>query len=288
MKISPDYKIYPTSLVEFRWKPRSWYIKQLRSVEKEHEDSPQLRVGKVVHKVLESFYDEINPELAKSSTESHFLDIVKVLKQRLWDYKIPAEKSPIVDEMLRNFALNSAYNYRDLLNKHMESQFMPLVTEKELISKKYPIGAIIDKINQSHNALDYKSDAIFPEILYAKRETLKDYDIIKYDYYYEYLVIQATFAAILIEENYGKLPQRFIFVYLRHLNVDGSKGTIIINITPEKKTQVLSWANQMLEDIKNDKIPSCLKRDPKACFKYNSICQYKSFCDSIGLCVFSL
>jgi len=171
----------------------------------------------------------------------------------------------------------------------MEDKFYPKAVELELKSKLLPIGARIDRINQSFNCVDYKSDFFNPaEILFKPVAEQDDEDKAKFKYYMEALTIQAIFAAILIEEEYGILPKTFIYAYLRHLNKDGSKGIIEVEITREKIDRVKAWLNEMIEDVKADRFPHCTEKNPRACYYYNSPCEFRTFCDSVSLCIFSI
>lgn len=287
MELAPDFVLYPTRLSQCRWFPRQWVLDRLHATP-ETARSPALRVGVMVHKINEQFFQEIDPNQAELSPENHFMEIVRTLRQNMWDYGVSQDKVPIIDEMLGNFAANNAYTYRSLKLSGQLSQFMPYSCEEEIISKKLPIGARIDRINQSFNAIDYKTDAMFPKILNEPRASLSPDEQLKFDYLYEHLLIQGVFAAILIEEKYKKLPARVIFVYLRHLVVDGSGGTIVINITPEKVELVKSWIAKMFEDVKADNFPACNIRNPKACYAYGEPCKFKNRCDATRLCIYSI
>ena len=287
MEIDPAYKIYPTSHILFRWFCRKWALK-ISHAEPEKPQHPAALLGILIHKICEQFYDEIDLNQATLPPENHFLEIVKVLRNNMWDYRIPQDKTPIADEMLSNFAMNNAYTYRQLKASNQLENFKPFSREEEIISPTMPIAARIDRINKSFNGIDYKTDAMFPTVLSIPRASLSIQDQIKFDYYSEYLLIQAVYAAILIEEKYHKLPARFIFMYLRHLNVDASTGIIPVTITKEKIELVKSWVTQMLKDIEADNIPSCLTKNPKACYMFNTSCQFKNKCDSINLCIYSI
>lgn len=286
MIIAPDYKIYPTRLSEFRWFPRVWFVGQLKTVESETEQGEGARAGTFIHKICENFFKEINFDEADKNTEAHFLDIITYLSNNNWDYNIHPKKAEIINETLRNFALNAAYSYRTMQDRR--NKFIPFSTEEEITSSKFPIGAKIDRINQSFNGVDYKTDAKFPMILTRNRTDLSPSELVEYDYYYEHLLSQGVISSLLIEEKYGTLPKVFLFVYLRHLNLDGTKGIIPVYITPEKINTVKGWINQMLTDITNDNFPSCKIRNPRACYHYNQPCKYKLFCETLPLCVFEL
>lgn len=287
MKVDPNYLVYPTHLISYRHTPRKYLLRRLKT-EKEQEQSIPARMGNLGHKICEVFYQEVNIEDAKANAESHFLDIVHQKREELWDYKIPPEKAPILDDALRNFALNNVFNFRQLQNSNKLDQFLPLATEIELKSSKHPIAAIVDKVNKSFNAIDYKFDSLYPEILARSPSSLTPSEQIEYTIYYEKLLIQSVYAAILIEEKYGKLPSQFFFVYLKHLTTNGSRGIIPVSITKEKVERVLSWTNDMLRDIALDVFPKCTTKDPNACSKFHSVCEYKNYCDSITTCFFSI
>lgn len=289
MEISPDYKVYPTTLIDYRVRPRHYFIKQAK-IEKEYPPGIAALVGKFTHKMCETFFPEVNLDLAKENTEAHFLNIVTTMREIHWNTKIPQERVPIVMAMLRNFAINQVHTYRMLSNKNLVDQFFPLSTEEEIVSKKYPIGVIIDRINKnSFNCIDYKTNFENPsKILRTPSPLLSPADLIKQNHIKDALLIQACLAAIVVEEKYGKLPERFTYVFLRDLNADGTTGTITVNITQEKCDMVLSWVYQMLEDVKADKFPKCTLIDPGACYKYNQPCEYISFCQSMDLCIFNV
>lgn len=288
MIIPDDYLVYPTRLSGFRWFPRKWFIEKGLNVESEIEESVSLKMGKLQHSINERFFSEINPDLANTATESHFLDVVKFLHQDMKDYTIPAIKVPEIDEMCRNFAIYNANLYRHLLKENKTSQFYPMGVEVTLKSKNFPVAARIDRINKSFNGIDYKTDKIFPKMLFIPDNQLNAQELLDKKYYYESLMSQAVFAAILIEEHYGKLPEQFLFMYLRHLNVDGSRGMIPVSITQEKVNMVKTWVNEMLADIRVDNFPSCRTKNPKACYKFNAPCLYRTFCDVISLCIYEI
>lgn len=288
MQISEGYKIYPTRLSQFRWFPKLWVIEQLKTVPPEKAESDAAKAGILTHTILQQFFKEINFAEANKNPDTHFLDIVTYLSNNLWDYSINADKINIVNGMLQNFALNAAYGYKHMQPSDKHKKFMPLALEEEIISKNKPVAARIDRINQSHTVVDYKTDAMFPTILSLDRNKLNLEDQIKYDYYYEHLLSQAIISSILVEEKYGTLPKMFLFVYLRHINLDGTSGIIPITITQDKINLVMSWIDKMLTDIKNDNTPSCKLRNPKACYHFNSPCTYKLFCESLSLCIFEI
>lgn len=288
MIITPDYKIYPTRLSEFRWFSKKWVIGQLKIIPRERTESDSLKAGKLVHLILQKFFGEINFAEADKNPETHFLDIVSYLSNNLWDYSINSDKINVVNGMLQNFALNSAHGYKFMNPLDRYKKFMPLALEEEIISKDKPIAAIIDRINKSFTIIDYKTDVKFPHILGSDRSKLTPEEQIEYDYSYEHLLSQSVISSLLVEEKYGILPKMFLFVYLRHLNLDGTAGIIPITITPEKINLVMSWVNKMLDDIKNDNTPSCKLRNPKACYMYNKPCDYKLFCESLSLCIFEI
>ncbi len=288
MQIDLNYKIYPTRLSQFRWFPKLWVIEQLKIVPREKIESDSLKAGKLTHLILQQFFKEINFTEADKNPETHFLDIVTYLSNNLWDYSINADKINTVNGMLQNFALNSAHGYKHMPPLDRHKKFMPLALEEEIISKDKPIAAIIDRINQSFTVVDYKTDVNFPTILASDRSKLTPEDQIKYDYSYEHLLSQSIISSLLVEEKYGTLPKMFLFVYLRHLNFDGTAGIVPITITQDKIDLVISWVNKMLEDIKNDNTPSCKVRNPRSCYMYNTPCQYKLFCESLSLCLFQI
>ncbi len=286
MQIDPNYKIYPTRLSQKRWFPRIWFLDQLKTVESETKEGEGTRTGKFIHKICENFFREINFEEADKNPESHFLDIVTYLSNNNWDYNINPKKVDTINEILRNFALNSAYSYRNMQDRH--NKFIPLSLEEEIVSTKFPIAAKIDRINKSLTGVDYKTDAKFPMILTRNRADLNPSELIEYDYSHEHLLSQGVISSLLIEEKYGTLPKVFIFVYLRHLNLDGTRGIIPVYITQDKINTILDWVKEMLEDITKDNFPSCRIRNPGACYAYNQPCKYKMFCESLPLCIFEL
>ncbi len=287
MKIDPTFKSYPTSLSLDIFFPRKWLLK-ISHAEPEKPIHPSALLGILVHKICDQFYDEIDTNQANLSPENHFLEIVKVLRNNMWDYRIPQDKTPIADELLSNFAMNNAYTYRQLKASNQLENFKPFSREEEIISPTMPIAARIDRINKSFNIIDYKSDAMFPTVLQKPRASLSPEDQLKFDYYSKSLLIQAVYAAILIEEKYGKLPAKALFLYLRHLNVDASSGVIQIAITREKIDLVKTWITKFFKDIETDNFPACTTINPKACYMFNSACEYKNKCDSIGLCIYSI
>lgn len=287
MKIDPTFKSYPTSLSLEIFFPRKWLLK-ISHAEPEKPQHPAALLGILIHKICDQFYDEIDTNQANLSPENHFLEIVKVLRNNMWDYRIPQDKTPIADEILSNFAMNNAYTYRQLKASNQLENFKPFSREEEIISTTMPIAARIDRINKSFNGIDYKTDAMFPSVLSKPRASLSPEDQLKFDYYSKSLLIQAVYAAILIEEKYGKLPARFLFMYLRHLNVDASTGIIPVTITREKIDLVKTWITKFFKDIETDNFPACTTINPKACYMFNSPCEYKNRCDSIGLCIYSI
>jgi hypothetical protein len=286
MQISPDYISYPTSVSNFLFFPRKFILKKLH-IQPEAERGPGLLAGVLVHSIAEQLFKNIDPNQASLSPEGHFIDIVKNLRTTKWDYNIPNEKVPIIDEMLQNLAMYTASTYKLLKAQNRLPQFMPFSLEEEIISPTLKIGARIDRINQSKNFIDYKTDALFPEILLRQKSSLTPSELFDYNFSYTHLLIQAVIGAMLIEEKYGVLPSHCSFMYLRYLTITGN-GIITVTISQEKKDLVMSYIAKMLSDIQNDIFPACTSKHPRACYFYNSPCEFKTKCDATSLCILSI
>lgn len=277
---------YPTSAIEFKWKPRKFYLKRIAKIPPESQQSSiGMDIGKVGHKVCEHFYDEINYDLADTNSESHFLDVVTALREQHWNYDIPFDRVDEVDSFLRNFAVNSAQTFETLKKQNKLDIFAPLHTELEIVSPSLGIGAILDRINKSYNLLDYKTDKYFPDIIYKNPADLTPQEKVKYRFTKDKLLIQSTLGAIVVEEEFGVRPKFFTFAYLRHLNTNGTKGIVRLDVTQENIDSVLAFIQKMKTSIENNEFPKCTDKDPGACYQYNRVCEFKVSCDALGLCI---
>ena len=274
-----DVRIYPHTLTTFRHYPRKFFLDRVLNIKAQDQFNSSLMIGTLVHKILESFYDEINEDLAKEDSLSHFLEVLDYLKKELWNYKIPQNKIPEVDVLLKNFALYAAKNFRE-----SPTTFYPLGREITIKKDDPKIGARIDRISPSLIGSDYKTDRNFPHFVMDLECNLSPKMHLRKKLFIEKLTIQGILGAILIKHQYGKLPKKFSFIYLNELNSDGTRGILNLIVTREKINNVLEWIEDMRNDIKNDNFPHCTVINKNACFDYGVVCPYKLHCDTSNMC----
>jgi len=275
-----DNFLSPTSLITKIQCGRLYYYDKILHLPKD-EDPTALLFGKMSHSIFEHFYANINESEAYDNTYKYFLDILDSLKQRYWDFNIPQKLEPDLDSILQKFAYKQSESFDRLAKKGKLDKFYPLMTEKEIISKKYKLRCITDCINKNNTISDYKTTKQFPEILLEDVSTLSNIE--KEKYYNERLSyeIQAMINALCYEDEFGVLPSMMIYIFVRHLDNKNHGGLLPIIIDQPLIDKIIPLINTHTEEINagifnpTSNLNNCIK------FKG---CPYKEKCDSDNIC----
>lgn len=153
-------------------------------------------------------------------------------------------------------------------------------------SSKYNVTAIIDKLSHKYTMFDYKNDKGYPSILLKDPQDLAPEEQFEYNETAFKYIVQAVLNAVCIEDFCGVLPEKMVYVFIRHLNSKKNNyGLLEIDITQEHIDLVFKKVNEVVANINNNHYPKT--KNKQKCTMYNG-CEYKTMCDLQNLCLHRL
>ena len=269
------------SLTTFERCPKMWYFQRILKPTVKEKDKSAIYFGRVIHSVFENFYSEINPELANGNPKQHFLDVLNLLLTTHWHYSLPESRQKDAQTILNKFATNQAEKYIALNKNGNIKNFYPSLVEKRIISKKYKLEIVLDRLNNNRSMADYKTNKNFPELLLCDRSKLnKEYQI-KYDKEMKPYMIQAVLNAVAVFDELEFMPHVMIFVFVRHLDNKKHGGLLTVSITQEAIDYVMEMLHNFEKHVIENNFPCT--NDKEVCDMYLG-CEYRTYCDAESIC----
>lgn len=265
---------------------RMWYMKYWLGVSQEVRDDSYLRFGRSCHTILEHFYENIDMDMAKQDSVSHFEYILnKILFVKHWDFSLKENMKNDAEQIFRDFAYVFGSRFNELVASKQEHLFFPVSVEDDIKSTTHPLRAIVDRINPGYKTFgDYKTNKKFPEILLADTSRLNREQINEYNIVSEPYAIQAAINAMCIYDKYKVMPERCLFIFIRHLTQPHG-GIVTIPITQNLIDQVTTYVNRIFTSVKEHNFKK--NTTTTRCTDFGG-CPYTTACDAMELCIVDL
>lgn len=126
----PKYKKTSTTLLlDYLRCGKYCEFKNVHKLQGEDGDPTSRLFGKMMHKIYEDFFPNINIKMAELDCKKHFTMVLKILGTKHWDFNLPESKKEDRDKLCKLFCEERVASWKSLSEKGKIDLFFPLVTE---------------------------------------------------------------------------------------------------------------------------------------------------------------